>query len=245
MTASALCGAQDLFSARPAAAAAAASRPVRCEASCSSDAKDWWGSIGQGALGSAAAAAVLFADLGASGSAVEGYETYYGTAASASSYGGYGGNASKRDSAEYVYDVPAGWKERNISKVEKGTNGTDSEFFNPSKKREKTYLTYLAGFRKLPPQENVLNNLALSDVNLQDQIGEAENINSTQRTADNGQVYYDFEIDSPVAHNLIAVTCTNNKLYAHFVMAPNVEWGKDKAMLQHIHESFQTTGNAS
>lgn len=34
------------------------------------------------------------------------FQTYYGTAASASSYGGYGGNASKKDSAEYIFDVP-------------------------------------------------------------------------------------------------------------------------------------------
>jgi len=50
------------------------------------------------------------------------YQVYYGTAASAANYGGYGGNSNKKDSAEYVYDVPAGWKERLVSKVEKGTN---------------------------------------------------------------------------------------------------------------------------
>lgn len=49
------------------------------------------------------------------------FNVYYGTAASAANYGGYGGNASKKDSAEYVYDVPDGWKERLVSKVEKGT----------------------------------------------------------------------------------------------------------------------------
>lgn len=49
------------------------------------------------------------------------YNLYYGTAASAANYGGYGGNSNKKDSAEYVYDVPNGWKERLVSKVEKGT----------------------------------------------------------------------------------------------------------------------------
>jgi hypothetical protein len=34
------------------------------------------------------------------------FQTYFGTAASASSYGGYGGNTSKKDSAEYIFDVP-------------------------------------------------------------------------------------------------------------------------------------------
>lgn len=51
-----------------------------------------------------------------------------------------------------MYDVPAGWKERVISKVEKGTNGTDSEWYNPANKKEKIYTTYLGGFRKLGPK---------------------------------------------------------------------------------------------
>jgi hypothetical protein len=73
-------------------------------------------------VAAASAALVLVAPLQPAALAFE-LETYYGTAASASSYGGYGGNTSKKDSAEYVYEVPADWKERAISKVEKGTNG--------------------------------------------------------------------------------------------------------------------------
>jgi hypothetical protein len=42
----------------------------------------------------------------AEGGDVAPFQTYYGTAASASSYGGYGGNANKKDSAEYIFDVP-------------------------------------------------------------------------------------------------------------------------------------------
>lgn len=193
---------------------------------------------------SVAAAVALFAgsaDFSLARADAE-FEVYYGTAASASSYGGYGGNTSKKDVAEYVYDYPVSWKERAVSKVEKGTNGTDSEFYNPKKRTEKVYTTFLAGFRKLPPQENVLNNLALSDVNLQDQIGSADNVEQKTRKADDGQLYYDFEIDSPVGHSLIAVTCAKNKLYAHFVNAPVADWNRDKAMLRHIHDSFKTVG---
>ncbi|KAI5080899.1 hypothetical protein GOP47_0004082 [Adiantum capillus-veneris] len=141
------------------------------------------------------------------------FKQYFGTAASASSYGGYGGNANKRDTAEYVYDVPDGWKERLISKVEKGTNGTDSEFFNPRRKSEK------------------------------DIIASAESIESFDRKDPSGQLYYDFEIDSPVAHSLISVTCAKNKLYAHFVNAPSNDWSKDAPMLRHIHQSFTTVGD--
>ncbi|KAF3963130.1 hypothetical protein CMV_012453 [Castanea mollissima] len=171
------------------------------------------------------------------------YQLYYGTAASAANYGGYGGNSSKKDSAEYIYEVPDGWKERLVSKVEKGTNGTDSEFYNPKKKSEREYLTFLAGFRQLAPKDAVLNNLALSDVYLQDLIASADSVTSEERKDENGQVYYVYEIDGVGAHGLISVTCANNKLYAHFVNAPTPEWNKDKDMLRHVHESFKTVGS--
>ncbi|CAK8565133.1 unnamed protein product [Lathyrus sativus] len=170
------------------------------------------------------------------------YNLYYGTAASAANYGGYGGNSNKKDSAEYIYDVPEGWKERLISKVEKGTNGTDSEFYNPKKKTEKEYLTYLSGFRQLAPKDAVLNNLALSDVNLQDIISTADNVSSEEVRDDKGQVYYVYEIDGVGFHSLISVTCANNKLYAHFVNAPTPEWNRDKDVLTHVHKSFKTVG---
>lgn len=174
--------------------------------------------------------------------AAESYATYYGTAASAANYGGYGGNSDKKASAEYVYDIPQGWKERLVSKVEKGTNGTDSEFYNPRKRTEKEYLTFLGGLRQLAPKEVILNNLALSDVNLQDLIAGADSVSAEETKDDKGQVYYVYEIDSATAHSLISVTCAKNKLYAHFVMAPATEWKKDQETLKHIHESFKTVG---
>ena len=65
-----------------------------------------------------------------------------GTAASAANYGGYGGNSSKKDSAEYIYEVPDGWKER--LEVEKGTNGlTVSSTTQRISQRESTSLSLL------------------------------------------------------------------------------------------------------
>ncbi|KAG8047740.1 hypothetical protein GUJ93_ZPchr0008g11902 [Zizania palustris] len=188
----------------------------------------------------AAGLLVLSPALAAPSSADPDFRVYYGTAASAANYGGYGGNASKKDAAEYVYEVPEGWKERLVSKVEKGTNGTDSEFFNPRKRSEREYLTFLAGFRALAPVSAVLDNLALSDVGLQDQIASADNVLSTERTEGSGQLYYDYEIAGAGAHSLISVTCARNKLYAHFVTAPNPEWGRDEAVLRRLHQSFKT-----
>ncbi|CAO2162831.1 unnamed protein product [Urochloa humidicola] len=167
------------------------------------------------------------------------FTVYYGTAASAANYGGYGGNASKKDTAEYVYDVPTGWKECLVSKVEKGTNGTDSEFFNPRKRTEKEYVAFLPGIRALAPISAVLDNLALSDVVLQDQIATADAVRASERDG-GGQVYYEYEVEGAGAHSLISVTCARNKLYAHFVTAPNAEWGRDEAVLRRLHESFRT-----
>ncbi|KQJ98897.1 thylakoid lumenal 19 kDa protein, chloroplastic [Brachypodium distachyon] len=168
------------------------------------------------------------------------FKVYYGTAASAANYGGYGGNASKKDAAEYVYDVPGTWKERLVSKVEKGTNGTDSEFYNPRKRSEREYLTFLSGFRALAPIGAVLDNLALSDVGLQDQISTADEVRSTEERKEDGQVYYEYEVAGAGAHSLISVTCARNKLYAHFVTAPNPEWGRDEEVLRRLHQSFKT-----
>ncbi|KAM0835172.1 hypothetical protein ACQ4PT_063122 [Festuca glaucescens] len=191
-------------------------------------------------LVAAAAAGLLLLSPAAPLHAEAEFKTYYGTAASAANYGGYGGNASKKDAAEYVYDVPEGWKERLVSKVEKGTNGTDSEFFNPRKRSEREYLTFLSGFRKLAPVGAVLDNLALSDVGLQDQISSADDVSSTERKDEDGQVYYEYEVAGAGAHSLISVTCARNKLYAHFVTAPNPEWGRDEAVLRRLHQSFKT-----
>ncbi|PKA60349.1 Thylakoid lumenal 19 kDa protein, chloroplastic [Apostasia shenzhenica] len=168
------------------------------------------------------------------------FHIYYGTAASAANYGGYGGNSSKQDSAEYTYEVPDGWKERLVSKVEKGTNGTDSEFYNPKKRGEREYLTFLPGIRELAPVDSVLGNLALSDVGLQDQIAGSDSVRSEERRDAAGQVYYAYEIDGVGAHSLISVTCRRNKLYAHFVSAPAAEWSRDEATLRRLHESFKT-----
>ncbi|KAG6593309.1 Thylakoid lumenal 19 kDa protein, chloroplastic, partial [Cucurbita argyrosperma subsp. sororia] len=141
------------------------------------------------------------------------------------------------------YGTAASWKERLVSKVEKGTNGTDSEFYNPKKRKEKEYLTFLAGIRQLAPKDVILNNLALSDVNLQDQIASAEGFSAEEKKDENGQIYYVYEIDGAGTHSLISVTCAKNKLYAHFVNAPTPEWDRDQDMLRHVHESFKTVGS--
>ncbi|RRT62330.1 hypothetical protein B296_00020770 [Ensete ventricosum] len=197
------------------------------------------------AAAAAAAAAVLLSAAPAPSFADPTFSLYYGTAASAANYGGYGGNADKKATAEYTYEVPEGWKERLVSKVEKGTNGTDSEFYNPKKRSEREYLTFLPGLRALAPVDAVLSNLALSDVGLQDQIATADEVRSQERKDDNGQLYYAYEIEGAGSHSLISVTCARNKLYAHFVTAPNLDWSRDQDVLRRLHDSFKTVEPSS
>ncbi|CAL9083492.1 unnamed protein product [Musa textilis] len=59
-------------------------------------------------LAAAAAAAVLLSAAPAPSFADPMFNLYYGTAASAANYGGYGGNADKKATAEYTYEVPEG-----------------------------------------------------------------------------------------------------------------------------------------
>eukprot|EP00898_Chlorokybus_atmophyticus_P005830 jgi/Chlat1/6248/Chrsp44S00452 len=169
----------------------------------------------------------------------DGYFTFYGQAAGPASYGGYGGT-ERREGARYTYDVPEAWKARAISKVEKGTNGTDSEFFNPKKKDEKVYVTSLAGVGRLNNINNTLQDLALSDVRLQDFLGSADNVASSE-DRNGSQLYYRYDISSAVGHALINVTSVSGKIYAHFVLAPPKEWVRDEAALRRISASFKTT----
>jgi hypothetical protein len=79
-------------------------------------------------------------------------------------------------------------------------------------------------------------------VNLQDILGSAEDVKAEDLTQD-GRLYYVYEINSPVAHELIKVTCAKNKLYSHFVKAPASDWARDNAMLRKVHDSFTTIGD--
>eukprot|EP00475_Leptophrys_vorax_P043041 TRINITY_DN8160_c0_g1_i1.p1 TRINITY_DN8160_c0_g1~~TRINITY_DN8160_c0_g1_i1.p1 ORF type:complete len:272 (+),score=15.48 TRINITY_DN8160_c0_g1_i1:127-942(+) len=215
-------------------------QPEPSRSSPAADVAKW---LGTSAVALSAVASIMCGAVDPALAADAGFKLYYGTAASASSYGGYGGNTNKEATAEYTYEVPDEWKERAISKVEKGTNGTDSEFFNPKNRKAKTYSLFLAGFRRLPPKDNVLNDIALSDVDLQDLILSADEVKQTERRdPSTDQLYYDYEIDSPLGHALVSVTCAKNKLYAHFVNVPDSLWSKDEATYRHIHESFKTVG---
>ena len=65
----------------------------------------------------------------------------------------------------------------------------------------------MAGYRQLATKEVILSNLALSDVELQDQIVAADKVSSDQ-VVKQQHVYYMYKIELGSEHNLISVTCT-------------------------------------
>ncbi|XVF33742.1 hypothetical protein REPUB_Repub17cG0194800 [Reevesia pubescens] len=139
------------------------------------------------------------------------YHMYYGTAASAANYGGYGGNSDKKASAEYVYDVPDGWKRAFSFQSGKGHQWNRQRVLQSEEKTRE-----------------------------RDLIAGADSLVSEEKKDENGQLYYVYEIDGIGKHSLIAITCAKNKLYAHFVNAPALEWKRDEDTLRHIHQSFKT-----
>ena len=124
----------------------------------------------------------------------EGWLRFYGEATSSSSYGGYGGNENNFDKFKYYYDVPQGWEQDTVNKVEKSTNGTDNRWKSKKNKDAKVYSITLAGYGKLKEdREAIISDLALSDYNLQDAIIGADSFVTKDRDVD-GQTYVDYDL---------------------------------------------------
>ena len=65
----------------------------------------------------------------------------------------------------------------------------------------------------------------------------------TERTVE-GQLFYDYDIDSPTGHWLVTITAISGKLYAMFVTAKPADWERDQQLLRLIYRSFSTTAFA-
>lgn len=165
---------------------------------------------------------------------------YLGLATSSSSYGGYGGNENSEDRYKYYYDVPEEWDQAIVNKIEKATNGTDSKFV--SKKRggggEKIQLLTFPGYASLKPQRaEIMNDLAISDYDLQDILSGAEDIQIRERQVE-GVTYVDYDIYSYKTNVLASVAADGGRLYAWFCWIPTGKWEQDEKMARELRESF-------
>ena len=149
----------------------------------------------------------------------EGWLRFYGEATSSSSYGGYGGNENNFDKFKYYYDVPQGWEQDTVNKVEKSTNGTDNRWKSKKNKDAKVYSITLAGYGKLKEdREAIISDLALSDYNLQDAIIGADSFVTKDRDVD-GQTYVDYDLVGFYGNIFASITVYGGRLYSVFALS--------------------------
>ena len=170
----------------------------------------------------------------------EGWLRFYGDATSSSSYGGYGGNENNFDKFKYYYDVPQGWEQDTVNKVEKSTNGTDNRWKSKKNKDAKVYSITLAGYGKLKEdREAIISDLALSDYNLQDAIIGADSFVTKDRDVD-GQTYVDYDLVGFYGNIFASITVYGGRLYSVFAFVPE---GESVEAGRRMRDSFATINN--
>lgn len=170
----------------------------------------------------------------------EGWLRFYGEATSSSSYGGYGGNENNFDKFKYYYDVPEGWEQDTVNKVEKSTNGTDNRWKSKKNKDAKVYSITLAGYGKLKEdREAIISDLALSDYNLQDAIIGADSFVTKDRDVD-GQTYVDYDLVGFYGNIFASITVYGGRLYSVFAFVPE---GESVEAGRRMRDSFATINN--
>jgi len=168
---------------------------------------------------------------------------FQGTASPPTSYGGYGGNAE--ESFKYQFLVPADWKPQVINKVEKGTQGIDCKFLSPSVRGMKVFVIALgragedAKSFKINDVESTFQGFAGADYAIQDALTTADEIATTQREQD-GQTYYEYDINSPITHYTASISTRRGKIFAMFISVPGRDYGAQKPLVDKMLASFQT-----
>jgi len=169
-----------------------------------------------------------------------GWMRFYGEATSSSSYGGYGGNENNFDKFKYFYEIPSGWEQDTVNKVEKSTNGTDNRWKSKSVKGANVYCVTLPGYAKLKDdREAIISDLALSDYNLQDAIIAADSFVVNDRDVD-GQLYVDYDLVGFFGHIFASITVYAGRLYAVFSVVPDGASDADVAAGLRSRNSFAT-----
>ena len=170
-------------------------------------------------------------------------ETFYGKATPPTSYGGYGGNAE--EIPKYKFDYPVNWTFQPVNKVQKGTQGIDARVFNPRNRNMGAFVIVLgrAGEDNKSFQvtdvEGTFQGFAGADYDIQDAVMSATNTAKGEREID-GQQYYDYQVDSPVAHYMATITVKEGKVYAFFVKSPDKEYEANAPVFKNILQSFRT-----
>eukprot|EP00210_Caulerpa_lentillifera_P008659 g8258.t1 len=175
--------------------------------------------------------------------AADDLETFYGKATPPTSYGGYGGTAEEAPKYSFMY--PANWKFQPVNKVQKGTQGIDARVVNPRNRNMAAFAIVLSRAGeddksyKVTDVEGTFQGFAGADYDIQDALMSATSTKKSERTVENAQ-YYDYEVDSPVAHYLATVTIKEGKVFAFFVKSPSKEFSENENTLRSVLTSFKT-----
>lgn len=170
-------------------------------------------------------------------------DTYYGKATPPTSYGGYGGNADEKP--KYRFDYPVEWKFQSVNKVQKGTQGIDARVVSPRNRNMAAFVIVLGRegeddkSYKVTDVDGTFQGFAGADYDIQDAVMSATNTSQSQRDID-GQSYFDYQVDSPIAHYLATVTVKYGKVFAFFVKSPDKDYEENAPMLRKLLESFRT-----
>jgi len=171
------------------------------------------------------------------------FETFYGKATPPTSYGGYGGNADEE--AKYKFDYPSNWVFQSVNKTQKGTQGIDARVSNPRNKNMSAFAIVLGRAGEdnksylITDVEGTFQGFAGADYDIQDALMSETNSQRSQREID-GQKYYDYTVDSPIAHYMATITVKEGKVYAFFVKSPDRDFDANKDLLMKILQSFKT-----
>ncbi|GFR40577.1 hypothetical protein Agub_g1157 [Astrephomene gubernaculifera] len=170
------------------------------------------------------------------------FSTFLGYDRPPTSYGGYGGNAN--ETPRYTFEYPTAWKPDMPNKVEKGTQGIDGRVVNPRSKDQRAFVITLSragednkSFR-LTDLESTLNSFAGADYDLQDALAGATNRSTSSREVD-GNLFYDYDIESPEYHYLATITVSKGKVFAVFVRSPTKSFAANESKLRQIISSFR------
>jgi len=165
--------------------------------------------------------------------------TFYGAANPPATPGKLGGTTKAK--ARYSFDYPETWVEEVISKVEKGTNGTDVRLIGPKSKKEKVFVLTLLnfggkkGFTMDQPAVPLLQSLTGSLFFFQDALADGE---LTARTIQkDGKKYYEYKLEGSDSY-LIQITVEDGRVFGFFLNASAKGFASDSELFRTMADSF-------
>ena len=132
--------------------------------------------------------------------------------------------------------IPDDFDETKIGKIEKATQGIDSRWRGPSR-GEEVYVVSIPGFAKLSARDEILDNLAVSNIDLQDKLYQQLDYKDYEKTVGE-QTYYCYELQTEVDMTLVSVTAYGGRFYGAFVTTPLRKYEDDKGKYERMIDSF-------